>query len=130
MFAVSSRTDAFSSVHRDAQSPSSGDRHGSPRARGSARDLTWHYVFAPHESTDVSSHRQDFCESEHGSTLRVIPSFFIRKYKVERFKPKRDAAPRGPETTHRVSFRVARIGLRSPSPRVWWQPALGFAGPG
>ena len=43
------------------------------------------------------------------STLRAIPSFFIRRYKVERFNPKRAAAPLGPARTHRVSFRVARM---------------------
>ena len=41
-----------------------------------------------------------FFGSEHESTLRTIPSLFIRKYKVERFSPKRAAAPLGPERTH------------------------------
>jgi len=59
-----------------------------------------------------------FCGSEHESTLRATPSFFIRKYKVERFKPKREAAPLGPERIHRVSFRVLRIWLRWTSSRV------------
>src|ERR1700722_12286514 len=72
------------------------------------------------------SHRiaRIFCESKHESTLRTIPSFFIRKYKVERFNPNRDAAPLGPERTHRVSFRVIRIWLRSTSSRVLWRSAL------
>jgi len=52
------------------------------------------------------------------STLREIPSLFIRKYKVERFSPKRDAAPPGPPRIHRVSFSVLRIWLRSTSSRV------------
>jgi hypothetical protein len=35
--------------------------------------------------------------------LREISSFFMRKYKVERFNPKRVAARLGRETTHVVS---------------------------
>jgi hypothetical protein len=59
-----------------------------------------------------------FCGSEHESTLRTIPSFFIRKYKVERFNPKQAAAPLGPERTQLVSFSVFRMWLRSTSSRV------------
>src|ERR1700693_1272365 len=62
-----------------------------------------------------------FCGSEHESTLRAIPSFFMRKYRVERLSPKRAAAPLGPERTQLVSFRVFRIWLRSTSSRVWWR---------
>ena len=59
-----------------------------------------------------------FCGSKHESTLRAIPTFFIRKYNVERFNPRRAAAPFDPESTHLVSFRVFRIWLRSTSSRV------------
>jgi hypothetical protein len=40
---------------------------------------------------------------------RTIPSFFIRKYSVDRFIPRRVAAPLGPERTQLVSFRIERI---------------------
>jgi hypothetical protein len=49
------------------------------------------------------------CGPVQESTLRVMPSFFILKYKVERFNPKRAAAPLGPERTHLVSFSVFRM---------------------
>src|ERR1700731_2988948 len=65
--------------------------------------------------------RTTFCGSEYESTLRTIPSFFIRKYKVERFNPKQAAAPLGPERTHLVSFSVFKIWLRSTSSRVRWR---------
>jgi|SRR5580704_3616678 hypothetical protein len=45
-----------------------------------------------------------FGRPRHESTLREIPSFFIREYRVERFNPKRAAAPLGPERTHLVLF--------------------------
>src|ERR1700722_13940499 len=61
------------------------------------------------------------CGSEHESTLQTIPSFFIRKYKVERFNPKQAAAPLGPDRTHLVSFSVFRIWLRSTSSSVLWR---------
>lgn len=57
-------------------------------------------------------------DSKLAFTLRTIPSFFIRKYKVERFNPRRAAAPPGPERTQLVSFSVFRIWFRSTSSRV------------
>jgi hypothetical protein len=49
------------------------------------------------------------CGLVQESTLRVMPSFFILKYKVERFNPKRAAAPPRPDRTHLVSFSVFRM---------------------
>ena len=71
-------------------------------------------------SLNFHSHRiaRIFCESEHESTLRAIPSFFMRKWSVERFIPSRIAAPLGPDTTHLVSFRIERMCSRSTSTRV------------
>src|SRR5215470_17857091 len=39
---------------------------------------------------------------------RTIPSLFMRWRSVERFMPRRTAAPFGPASTHFVSFRVSR----------------------
>ncbi len=39
----------------------------------------------------------------------VIPSFFIRKWRVERFSPKRTAAPFGPERVQLVSLSIRRM---------------------
>src|SRR5271155_2986955 len=49
---------------------------------------------------------------------RAIPSFFMRKYSVDRFIPRSVAAPLGPERTHLVSFKVARMCSRSTSAKV------------
>ena len=43
---------------------------------------------------------------------RAIPSFLMRNCSVEGVKPRRTAAPFGPESTHFVCFRVASICAR------------------
>ena len=48
----------------------------------------------------------------------MIPSFFIRKCRVERFIPSRAAAPCGPATTQFVSFKIDMMCSRSASLRV------------
>lgn len=40
---------------------------------------------------------------------RMIPSFFIRNCRVDRFMPRRIAAPRAPATTQLVSVSVATM---------------------
>jgi len=39
-----------------------------------------------------------------------MPSFFIFQYSIERFIPRRAAAPFGPATTQPVSRRALRMG--------------------
>src|SRR5438132_10110501 len=54
---------------------------------------------------------------------REMPSFFIFFCKVERFIPRRAAAPFGPPTTQPVSWRTPRMCSRSASARVTGSPA-------
>jgi hypothetical protein len=62
--------------------------------------------------TGRGGYRSAICTYEPG---RTIPSFFIRNCSVDRFIPSRVAAPRGPDSTHFVSFTVARMCARSVS---------------
>jgi hypothetical protein len=61
--------------------------------------------FGPNEELSSSSSLRP----RPASTVRTIPSFFMRKWSVERFIPKRLAAPLGPPTIHLVCFKVARM---------------------
>ena len=49
---------------------------------------------------------------------REMPSFFIFLYSVERFIPRRAAAPSGPPSTQPVSRRAPMICSRSASARL------------
>ena len=49
---------------------------------------------------------------------REMPSFFIFQYNIERFIPRRAAAPFGPPTTQPVSRRAPRMCSRSASASV------------
>ena len=61
------------------------------------------------------------CEGRGGSLHvpgRAIPSLRRRNCRVERFMPRRTAAPFGPLSTHFVSWSTARMCLRSAASRV------------
>ena len=54
---------------------------------------------------------------------REMPSFFIFQYNIERFIPRRAAAPFGPPTTQPVSRRAPRMCSRSASASVTASPS-------
>ena len=53
--------------------------------------------------------RQKPCLGRNRYWGREMPTFFIFKCNIERFIPRRAAAPLGPPTTQRVSRRAPRI---------------------
>ena len=53
-----------------------------------------------------------------GATRRAMPSFFIMRYKVDRFIPRRAAVPFGPPSTQWVWRSTARMCSRSASARL------------
>jgi len=60
--------------------------------------------------SDLQAPSQTRTRSSHIEKLaREIPSLCIRKYRVERFTPKRAAAPFEPATTPFVCFKVLRM---------------------
>ena len=85
--------------------------------RGAKVVLVTDWQVPTHWQSGLANHR--WCSPVQGGT---IPSLFIRNWRVERFIPRRVAAPFGPETTHRVSFKVAMICARCACSRVSYCP--------
>ena len=62
--------------------------------------------------------RETGCRAKLRYSGREMPRFFIFQYNIERFIPRRAAAPLGPPTTQPVSRRAPRMCSRSASARV------------
>src|ERR1700678_1745632 len=74
-------------------------------------------ISSPLPGRSALENRNQISQARHDHG-RAIPSFFMRKYSVDRFIPRRVAAPLGPERIHLVSFKVARMCSRSTSAKV------------